>query len=101
MHHLIMLIAVCLSVVMKPAFAETVPVDQLPRVNSFSIVDNEGEQYIAATDRGLFHSDDHGHSWNLYPGYGLPATLVTTTPQGTVYACVVTRGLLQLNFKTN
>jgi len=101
MHYLIMLTVVCLSVALTSAFAETVPVDQLPRINSFTIVDNEGEQYLAATDGGLFHSDDHGHSWNPYPGYGLPATLVTTTAQGTVYAFVVTRGLLQLNLKTN
>ena len=78
MHYRIKLVAVCLA-----------------------IVDNEGEQYLAATDGGLFHSDDHGHNWSLYPGQGLPATLVTTTHQGTVYAFVVTRGLLQLNLKTN
>jgi mono/diheme cytochrome c family protein len=101
MHILILVTAVCLSVVMTSAFAETIPVDQLPQVNSFAIVDNEGEQYIAATNGGLFHSDDHGHNWNMYPGYGLPATLVTATPQGTIYAFVITRGLLQLNPKTS
>jgi mono/diheme cytochrome c family protein len=100
MHYLIMFTAVCASIVLSSASAETVAVDQLPRVNSFAIVDNEGEQIIAATNGGLFHSDDHGHNWSLYPGYDLPATMVTTTAQGTVYAFVVTRGLLQLNFKT-
>ena len=101
MHYRIIVTAVFLSVVLTSAIAETIPVNQLPQVNSFAIVDTEGEQYIAATNGGLFHSDDHGHNWSVYPGYGLPASLVTTTPQGTVYAFVLTRGLLQLNPKTN
>jgi mono/diheme cytochrome c family protein len=82
-------------------YSAAIPSDQLPRINSFAIVDNAGEQYIAATDQGLFHSDDHGHTWEIYEGYRLPATMVATTPQGTVYAFVAARGLLQLNLKTN
>ena len=100
MHYLNLVSAIFLSIILTSAFAETIAIDQLPQVNSFAIVDTEGEQYIAATNGGLFHSDDHGHNWNGYPGYDLPATLVTATPQGTVYAFVVTRGLLQLNLKT-
>jgi mono/diheme cytochrome c family protein len=82
-------------------YSAAIPSAQLSGINSFAIVDNEGEQYIAATNQGLFHSDDHGHTWEVYEGYQLPATMLATTPQGTVYAFVVTRGLLQLNFKTN
>ena len=82
-------------------YSAAIPSAQLTRINSFAIVDNEGEQYIAATDQGLFHSADQGHTWEIYEGYRLPATMVATTPQGTVYAFVVTRGLLQLNLKTN
>lgn len=41
-------------------YSATIPADRLPRINSFAIVDNEGEQYLAATDHGLLHSDDHG-----------------------------------------
>ena len=82
-------------------YSAAIPSGQLPRINSFAIVDNEGEQYIAATDQGLFHSDDHGHTWKSYEGYRLPATMVATTPQGTIYAFVAARGLIQLNLKTN
>ena len=82
-------------------YSAAIPSDQLPRINSFAIVDNEGEQYIAATDQGLFHSDDHGHTWKSYEGYRLPATMVATTLQGTIYAFVAARGLIQLNLKTN
>jgi mono/diheme cytochrome c family protein len=74
---------------------------QLSRVNGFAIVDNEGARYIAATDQGLFHSDDQGHSWEVYDGYRLPTTLATTTPQGTIYTFVVTKGLLQLKPESN
>ena len=72
-------------------YSAAIPSAQLTRINSFVIVDNEGEQYIAATDQGLFHSDDHGHTWEVYEGYQLPATMLATTPKGTVYAFVVTR----------
>lgn len=101
MYKSISLIAVCLTLFYATANAAGMSIDQLSRINSFAIIDNEGEQYIAATDRGLFHSDDHGHTWMPYPGFELPATLVTTTPRGMVYAFVVTKGLLQLNLKAN
>ncbi len=94
------LFAVCLALLYTTADAGGMSTDQLSRINSFAIIDNEGEQFIVATDRGLFHSDDHGHTWTPYPGLELPATLVTTTPRGAVYAFVVTKGLLQLNLKT-
>jgi mono/diheme cytochrome c family protein len=82
-------------------YAEGVQLNQLTRVNSFTTVDEAGEKYIAATDQGLFFSLDYGHRWDTYEGYGLPATMVTTTSQGAVYAFVVTKGLLQLNNNTN
>lgn len=100
MQRSILLIAACLTLFYATANAAGFSTDQLSRINSFAIIDNEGEQYIAATDRGLFYSDDHGHSWMPSPGLELPATLVTTTPGGVVYAFVVTKGLLQLNLKT-
>jgi hypothetical protein len=68
-----------------------IPTPELPKVNGFAIVDDEGEQYIAATNQGLYHSHDHGHSWRAHKtGFGLPATMVATTPDGSVYAFVVT-----------
>lgn len=75
---------------------------ELPTINDFAIVDNEGEQYIAATGQGLYHSHDHGHSWRAHKvGYGLPATMVAATPGGGVYAFVVTLGLLRLDARSN
>ena len=79
-----------------------IPLQELPKINDFAIVDDEGEQYIAATNGGLYHSHDHGHSWRAHrTGFGLPATMVEATPGGEVYAFVVTLGLLRLDAKTN
>ncbi|MDH3389507.1 MAG: cytochrome c [Gammaproteobacteria bacterium] len=79
-----------------------IPAGQLPAINDFAIVDNAGEQYIAATRQGLYHSVDRGSSWRAHKtGFGLPATMVETTPDGAVYAFVVTLGLLELDGKTN
>jgi mono/diheme cytochrome c family protein len=101
MQHLQIIAAIILIGASSMGFSAAIPSDQLPRINSFAIVDAEGELYIAATDQGLFHSDDHGHTWEIYEGYQLPATMVAATPQGTVYAFVAARGLIQLNLKTN
>jgi hypothetical protein len=51
-------------------YSAAIPPAPLSGVNSFAIVGNEGEQYIAATDQGLFHSDDHGHTWVGYERSG-------------------------------
>lgn len=82
-------------------YADGIEFGQLPKVNGFTIADGEGEQHIAATNQGLFFSHDHGQSWNAYEDYRLPATMVSKTPQGMVYAFVATKGLLQLNDVTN
>lgn len=75
-----------------------IPVQQLPKINGFAIVDSEVEQYIAATNQGLYHSSDLGRSWRAHKtGYGMPATMVAKTPGGEVYAFVVTLGLLRLD----
>jgi len=101
MHYIILFVVLSLLGFYSTGHSAGIPSAQLSRVNGIAIVDNEGEQYIAATDQGLLHSDDHGHSWEAYDGYRLPATLVTTTPEGKVYAFVITKGLLQLNLKSN
>jgi hypothetical protein len=59
-------------------YSAAIPSAPLSGINSFAIVDNMGEQYIAATDRGLFLSEDHGHTWAVYEGYRLPATIWKT-----------------------
>lgn len=71
MYKSISLFTVCLARLYTTAYATGISIDQLSRINSFTIIDNEGEQYIAATERGLFHSDDHGHTWAAYPGFEL------------------------------
>lgn len=83
------------------SYADGIQSEQLPKVNSFTIADGEGEQHVAATDQGLFFSLDHGHTWHAYEEYRLPATMVSKTPQGVIYAFVVTKGLLELNSNTN
>lgn len=80
-------------------YADGIGSGQLPKVNAFTITD--GEQHIAATDQGLFFSLDQGHTWNAYEEYRLPATMVSQTEQGLVYAFVVTKGLLQLDNDAN
>ncbi len=82
--------------------AAELTIPELPKINDFVIVDSENEQYIAATDQGLYHSLDQGQNWRAHKvGYGLPATMVTTTADGSVYSFVVTLGLLKLDAKTN
>lgn len=91
-----------LVLVAIPGYGAKITTVELPKINGIVIVDNEGEQYIAATDRGLYHSHDHGHSWKPHKtGYDLPATMVTTTPQGRLYAFVVTLGLLEFNLQSS
>ena len=66
-----------------------IPLQELPKINDFAIVDDEGEQYIAATNGGLYHSHDHGHSWRAHrTGFGLPATMVEATPTETIVAAL-------------
>ena len=101
MHYIFLIVVISLLGFYSPGHSAGISAEQLSRINGLAIVDNEGEQYIAATDKGLYHSDDHGRSWEAYEGYRLPTTLVTTTPQGRVYAFVITKGLLQLNSESN
>ena len=83
-----------------PVFAEAIPFDQLPKVNGFTIMDGEDEQYLAATGQGLFYSLDQGHTWSAYAEYGFPATMITKTSQGSIYAFVAAKGLVQLDGNT-
>ena len=101
MHTIILFVAIGLLGFYSTGHSAEISAEQLSRINSLAIVDNEGTQYIAATDQGLYHSDDHGRSWEAYDEYRLPTTLVTTTSQGRVYAFVITKGLLQLNPESN
>jgi mono/diheme cytochrome c family protein len=101
MHYIILFVAISLLGFYSTGYSAEISAEQLSRINGLAIVDNEGEQYIAATDQGLYHSDDHGRSWKAYAGYRLPTTLVTATPEGRIYAFVVTKGLLRLDSKSN
>lgn len=53
MYKSISLFTVCLALLHTTAYATGISIDQLSRINSFTIIDNEGEQYIAATERGV------------------------------------------------
>ncbi len=97
----IFLVAILALAAFSPQAAE-ISLDALPAINDFAIVGGEAEQYIAATNGGLYHSHDHGQNWRAHKtGFGLPATMVTTTQEGAVYAFVVTLGLLKLDGETN
>ena len=102
MHKAKILLTLFLALAAFGSQGAEIPLQQLPKINNFAIVDSEGEQYIAATNQGLYHSHDHGHSWRAHKtGFGLPATMVATTPDGSIYAFVVTLGLLKLDGKNN
>ncbi|MDH5355945.1 MAG: c-type cytochrome [Gammaproteobacteria bacterium] len=83
-----------------PVIAELIPFDKLPKVNGFTIMDGEDEQYLAATDKGLFYSQDQGRTWGGFEGFELPATMITKTSQGSIYAFVAAKGLALLDRKT-
>ena len=68
MHYIILFVAIGLLGFYSTGHSAEISAEQLSRINGLAIVDNEGEQYIAATDQGLYHSDDHGRSWKAYAG---------------------------------
>lgn len=83
-----------------PVLAQVIPFDKLPKVNTFTITSDEEERYLVGTDNGLFYSLDKGQTWNAYQDYGLPVTMLTRTSQGSIYAFVAAKGLVQLDRNT-
>ncbi len=71
--------------------AGTLSVDQLPKVTS--VVAIEGGRLYAATESGLYTSQDGGQSWQDSGEFRLPITLLARQ-EGRLYAFVVGKGLL-------
>ena len=69
----IFLVAILALAAFSPQAAE-ISLDALPAINDFAIVGGEAEQYIAATNGGLYHSHDHGQNWRAHKtGFGQPS----------------------------
>lgn len=71
--------------------AETVSVDSLPKITS--LVDAGTGRLYAATEDGLFASQDSGKSWRNTGQFRLPVTLLARN-NNKLYAFVVGEGLL-------
>ncbi len=68
--------------------------DKLAKINA--VAAHAGVLY-AATNNGLYQSQDQGKSWRPAVAPGLPATTVNTTADGKLYSFVVGQGLLALD----
>ncbi len=84
-----------------PGFSYAEIADELPKITSISIHDGKPQQYFAATNEGLYSSNDRGLTWTISGGKGLPATMVTQSTSGNLYAFVVGQGLLRLDNDSN
>jgi mono/diheme cytochrome c family protein len=92
---------IALSVFATLANADVIGVGKLPKINSIARHEIQGTKFFAATNEGLFVSEDNGQTWTVSSDLRLPATMVTATAGGTLYAFVVTRGLLRFNNEEN
>ena len=101
MNRLTSIIAATLLMLSTLAYADTVILDKLPSVSSITIHHGQRAQYFAATSGGIFVSDDNGVTWADSGKFQLPATMVSESADGTVYAFVVTKGLLRLDDRKN
>ena len=77
--------------------ADIIDVSKLPKINSIAKHEIQGTPVFAATNEGLFVSKDNGQTWAVSGDIRLPATMVTEAVGGTLYAFVVSRGLLRFN----
>lgn len=88
--------AVLLSVFAGSSQAEVLSMESLPKVKSVALHQGKPPQIHAATDKGLYVSHDEGRSWSSSYQFKLPATLVSATADGSIYAFVVGKGLLRI-----
>jgi len=95
----IVLIALTLLGISGLSNAETV--DKLPKISSLAMHQGEVNQYFAATESGLYSSNDKGLTWTFSGQQRLPATMVSEVAPGNLYAFVVGQGLLRLDNETN
>lgn len=75
--------------------ADGIDVSKLSKINGIAKHGNPGTQMFAATNGGLFVSKDNGRTWAVSGDLRLPATMLTVTGGETLYAFVVTKGLLR------
>jgi len=75
--------------------ADIIDVSKLPKINGIAKYGKPGPQTFAATNGGLFVSKDNGKTWRASDDLRLPATMVVVTAGETLYAFVVTKGLLR------
>lgn len=81
--------------------ADIIDVNKLPKINGIATYGKLGSQTFAATNGGVFVSNDNGQTWTISGDLRLPATMVAVTGDKTLYAFVVTKGLLQYIAKKN
>lgn len=85
-----------LSLIVTVAHGEKLALQNLPKIKSIALHDTASGQLHAATDQGLYASKDNGRSWSLSYPFRLPATLLTSASDGTLYAFVAGKGLLRI-----
>lgn len=76
------------------AYAGSIETDKLPQLSGIAKHQTKGAHYFAATSEGLFVSDE-GHTWSRSFKSKMPATLVTETAHGVLYAFVLGTGLMK------
>ncbi len=94
-------IAAALLTLSTMAKAESVNIEKLPGISGFAIHPSQRGQYFAATSGGIFVSKDNGVTWSDSGKFQLPATMVSESADGILYAFVVSRGLLRFDDKKN
>ncbi len=74
--------------------------EELPKLQAIALQGGDSPKLHAATEKGLYVSNDGGAHWQLSYPFRLPATLVTETPDGTLWAFVAGKGLLKMPEKS-
>jgi mono/diheme cytochrome c family protein len=87
------LLAAMILLTWLPVQAQTL--QQLPKVHGFAVGNGSTPWIYAATQGGLFTSRDGGKNWNNPFEFRFPVTAVEAASDGTLYAFVVTQGLLR------
>jgi mono/diheme cytochrome c family protein len=90
------LIGLSLAMLASIAHSEALTLETLPKIKGVARHVGTSPQLHVATDKGLYVSHDEGRSWSLSFLFRLPATMVSETADGTLYAFVVGKGLLRI-----
>lgn len=98
MNQKLIFIALVMLITSGPGFTQTV--DNLPKISSIAVHQGQQQQLYAATNKGIYVSNDKGLTWAVSESRGLPATMVSAPTVGNLYAFVVGQGLLILDNKT-